>query len=383
MATSVMAAEPVVLENGDVRLEIDAAAGGAITRMVHKKATTDPSKAKPAERIAGVGRFFVPVVQVGEKVHVLDAVKFTVSREQTEQEWRVILRAPLDETLPGLSLERTITVWPVEAGMHVTDKYHLADGRQTLRVGTASHAAGEKWMLTQRSWFGDTQQDWARFAPAAADQVDAPTVQTPDLYWHTISQYGIGMLYRVHSPQAPCALSHRLGKAKSGPCDFQWLSAPVELAAGGEIKVASASMIDKGGREGATPAQRAVGHRFLLTLDVPKEGRTDKSADCSATFVAVIPRKLTLTISARRKSVDWKEGQDEPFEVLSKTDELSIEAGLAGVHHFQVSPQGPGLYVIKVEAFEPNGKPLTQPVEFEMVVDGKTKSSDPETRKAT
>lgn len=376
MATSVLNGGPVVLENVDVRIEIDAAGGGAITRMVHKKATTFGFIAERGAQVAASGRFFVPVIEAGGKLHVLDGAAFSVSRERTEQEQRVILRAALDEVLPGLSLERVVTVWPVESGLHITDTYRLAAGSQTLRVGTASRAAGEKWMLTQRSWFGDSRQDWSRFAPLAADAVDEPTIQTPDVYWRTINQYGVGMLYRVRSPQGPCSLKHRLGKAEGFPCDFQWLSAPVELTAGKEVKVDGAIMVDEGGRAGATPAQRATGHRFLLTLDVPQAGRSGQLADCYATAVAVIPRKFTLTLSARRRNIDWKEGHDEPFGPLATTKELSIEEGLAGVHHFEAMPKGPGLYVIRVEAREPDGQLLAEPIEAQMVVDGQALKGD-------
>jgi hypothetical protein len=130
-------------------------------------------------------------------------------------------------------------------------------------------------------------------------------------------------------------------------------------------------MIDEGGRAGATAYQRAMGHRFLLTLDIPAGGRSGQGANGYVTSVAVIPRQLTLTISARRRMLDWKEGQDQPdWQVLLTTKELSIESGLAGVHHFDFKPAGPGLYDVKVEARDPKGALLCEPVEQTMVIDG-------------
>jgi len=53
------------IENDHIRVAIDAGRGGAVVRMDHKKAPTVPLIRDKGAHVAGLGRFFVPVLRIG------------------------------------------------------------------------------------------------------------------------------------------------------------------------------------------------------------------------------------------------------------------------------------------------------------------------------
>jgi len=372
--TGPLLGQPMILENQHVRVEIDPAGGGAVTRMVQKQAVTLPYTADRGAQVAGIGKFFIPVLAAAEAPVDLSAEKLTAKLDKTAEGQTLTLTGPLDKVAPGLTIERVILLGNDESGLRITDTYRNSGADLTLRVGAKSRQDGQPWNLTLRCWYGDTSYSPWRFTPYSAGDkgdVDKKTVQDKRVFWRMAGQYGVGILYQTQSPTAPVDLEHKLPKENGNPAEFSWLSAPTPLAKGAALTVSSGILIDEGGRSGGGAAQCATSGRMLLTLDLPAAGRNGVQQDCFATAVSAVPRKVKLVISEHRALADWNEKAPATQPAKIAEQDMALPAGLAQWHHFHVKPKGPGLYYVSLAVLDEAGKVLAS-TNSRSVIDGES-----------
>jgi len=133
-------APAVELENKHVEITIDVEHGGAITKMIHKDATSFDFIANRGARFGGGGKLFVPFVTVGQKRLNLNDVAMETGKSTSG----LLLSADLSRIAPGLRLERNFILQENATRLEIDDTWSNTDKSNiVLCFGATSRLDGQ------------------------------------------------------------------------------------------------------------------------------------------------------------------------------------------------------------------------------------------------
>ena len=370
------AAPAAVLENDHARVTIDPAHGGAVTRMDHKHAPSVPLIRDRGAGLAGEGRFFAGVLAVGEKRLDLRNVKMQIPGGASAR--RVELAADLSALHPRLSIRRTLAMDANESGLRIVDTYRNAAtagaAAISLRVGAASRFDGHPWNRTLRCWVGDRRRGHWLFTPYGRGNVTKLPAASKEMYWRILGQYGTGLVYLPVAPAAPVEMVHRLPKEKGHPAEFDWLAAPVDVPAGGQVSVRSAVLIDTGGRPSEGAASLLGADRVIVHADLPSAGRRGRPMDCFVTVTSPTPRRVRVVVTEHYVLLNWGGEKDRTKPKEATSFELDLRPGVGAERHFRHRPAHVGLVYLRCEVRDLAGAVLGA-ASPRAVIDGKKTTS--------
>jgi len=364
------ASEALTLENRHMSVTIDARHGGAVVTMVHKHAVSLPIIENRGAGIAGKGRFFVPVIELGDRRFDLNEVAMRVAPGARTSD--LTLTADLQELCPGLRIERRFEADEGESGFRITDRL-VNDGSDTreltLRIGATCRFDGQPWNRSLRCWFGDRQTSRWMFTPYGRGIESKYQSPTNRPFWRVIGQYGTGFLYRPVAAGESTALVHRLPEQPGNPAEFEWMGDVVKLPAEGELSVASAVLVDTGGREGNQSATLLQADRIIVHGDLPRAGRRAAPMDVFVTATSPVSRRVRVVVQERFVLLDWAQPrkETEPKEVA--VFDLDLPAGIGVVRHLRHAPSHSGLMYLRFEVRDESDVVLSS-TEPRAVIDG-------------
>jgi len=314
----------IVLENEWVRATLDLEAGGTVTALTYKRATTFPLIAGRGAGVAGSGSFFTPQWN-GAALSKLSMK--SVRRDEAAETIVVLAGWPVD----GLLLERTFRMGKEESGFRLEDTWKSSRGAAGT-LGATSLQKGEPWRLVARSWHGDGERTVQKDLPASAAEARDLETKAGTFFWRSVGPYGVGFLAQVQVPGGGAVLSHETPRENGAPVAWRWRTGERTLEAGTPVSIRTEVLIDEGGREFA-----ASGSRSGVTLDLRSAGKAGERMPSSVTAVSVRPfkGKIVLGISDREEKrtfdveLEPGRGKSVSFEVLpAKKGTLTVEAVL-------------------------------------------------------
>ncbi len=318
------ASKEIVLENEWVRVTLDPEAGGAVTALTYKKATTFPLIADKGAGSAGSGSLFTPQWNGV----ALSALPMKSTRREEAEETIVVLAGwPKD----GLLLERSFRMGKQESGFRLEDTWKSS--RETAgSLGATSLQKAEPWRRVARSWHGDADRVVQKDLPVSGAETRDLETKAGRFFWRSVGPYGVGFLAQVQAPRGSAVLTHETFRENGAAVGWRWRTAETALEAGTPVSIRTDVLIDEGGREFA-----ASGSRSGLCVDLRSAGRTGEAMPSFVTAVSARPfkGKIVLRISDReeKQALDVElepgRGKSVPFEIVpARKGTLTVEAVL-------------------------------------------------------
>ena len=343
-ATGATGAEPLRLENTELRVTVDPRQGGAVTEIFYKRAMTFPLIADKGAGVAGSGCLFAPVVAVaGRTADWADARVVAASASSLS------LTAP--GGAPGLTWQRTFRLAAQECGWAMEDVLRN-DSDQTIavEVGASSVQRAENWRLADRTWIGNGREVLTLAEAKKFPRPAGVSLAGSRLFWRQIEQYGTGFLYRVPVLPAAATMTADVRRGPGNAVQTAWRSGVTNVPAHGTLMLAARIDVDEGG---GPPDGGEVFAPVLVRSDLAAAGRSGQPLLGFATVVSPRARRVRVAVATDRE--------------LTHSD-LELVPGKVARIPVTVVPAAKGELAVRVTVTE-GGQPLGG-AESRSVIDG-------------